>query len=70
MITIHPNHRHAQYRPGSRLTACSNPQRLFAILTRAIANADVEGDDRAVDLLLTAKMAAVRRHHTLLSEGR
>lgn len=37
----------------------------FLILNNAIARADAQGDGRTVTLLLAAKTAAVRQHHSL-----
>ena len=50
------------------LSAGSQPPRVFLLLNGAIVNADAEGDDWTVTLLLAAKMAAVRQHDALLSE--
>ena len=50
--------------------AQTSTSRVFLQLNADIAKADTAGDVRSVDLLMAAKMGAVRRHHELLEQGR
>jgi hypothetical protein len=64
------SHHNTGFASNIRHDDCLEPPRVLLLLNGAIAHADAEGDERTVDLLLAAKMAAVRRHHVLLAEGR
>lgn len=58
-----------QVRPRSSSSPVTSARTLFGMLTAAIQQAYGQGDDHLVDLLLAAKLAAVRQHHDAL-EGR